>query len=198
MTPRDPFAVLQSALAITPSPEFAARARARVAAAPARALSLSWRSAWMFGAVAVASAVLVTMSVVRTRSVAVSVETPNVAAAPEPIATTAARVTPPAVAAPRMRPALRVAYTATTSMAPPDPFHEVIVPDDQRLALVRLLESLKAGRVSVPRAAVTTELDDDGNRVITPLPSIVPMKIEPLAAMLAENIKREDIKREPK
>lgn len=193
MTPRDPFARLQSAIAVTPSPQFAAEVRARVAAAPT---SRPWTSVWMFGAIAAAATVVVTVSVVRSRTLPTPVEIPSVASAHEPVAPKAASSTPPTERVSPSRSAPHVAMVAVKLPAVAvDSFYEVIVPDDQRIALERLLAAMRAGRASVPRAAVTTEVDEEGNTLIAPLPGIVPIKIELLADTLAE-IKREDIKKE--
>lgn len=195
MTPRDPFADLQSALSLTPSPEFAARVRARVAAAPS---SRSPLSVWAWGALAAAAlAAIVTASVIRTRSVVHPVDVVYVAAAPEPAVANAEPTQPtPVAAVPRQSTPRVVPVVARPSVVAGDPFYEVIVPDDQRKALERLLLAMKTGRASVPRATVTTEVDEDGNTVIVPLPGIVPMKIEPLAGTPADYIKREEIKKE--
>lgn len=198
MTPRDPFAVVQSALAVTPSPEFAARVRMRVVAAPSvPTFESSWRSVWMCGAVAAAAvAVVITVSVDRSRTIATPVEVAHGAGAPESVVTNAeSRAVATVPVLPR-RSALRTATVATPlSARAADTFYDVIVPDDQRIALERLLAAMKAGRAAVPRSAMTTEVDEDGNMVIAPLPDIVPVKIESLAGTPADNIKRDEVKK---
>jgi hypothetical protein len=197
MTPRDPFVVVQSGLTVTPSPEFAARVRMRVAAAPpARSFASSWKRAWMFGAIAAATVVVVvTVRVTRSRTIETPVAMSAIAGAPASDVTDAGSAAPMSMRVLPTRSAPRVASVVVpSSVAVADGFYEVIVPDDQRVALERLLAAMKAGRASVPRAAIASDVDEDGNPVIVPLPAITPMKIELLPGTPAELIKRETVK----
>jgi hypothetical protein len=191
MTPRDPFADLQSALARTPSSDFAARVRARVASAPRRR---SLHLEWFTGAALVAA--IATFVFVAVRDSSESRPARPDAATAEPRQRTPDTVaSAPTVAKPARAIPRAASIGATAPVVAPDPFNEVLVPDDQRVALVRLLAAMQSGKAVVPRVAVTTD-DEDSNAGIAPLPDIVPMKIEPLAGTPADAIKRE-IKKEP-
>lgn len=174
MTPRDPFAELQTALSLAPSPEFAARVRARVTSMPPQSRSLVPH--WTIGALlATAAALLVAVNVSERRE--------EHAVAPP----AAVMASPPAVviaSSPATSRPVRVAAKAPAASA--DPFYEVLVPDDQRIALERLLVAMKAGRASVPPSAVNATADEEGLLSIALLPDIVPMKIELLAEIKKE------------
>jgi len=183
MTPRDPFAELHTALSLTPSPEFAARARARVTSAPSPRQSLVPH--WTIGALlAAAAAVLVAVNVSERNDEHAAplniVTAPSVAATPTVPSTPTAVITSVDVL-PRIA---RITTKAPAATA--DPFYEVLVPDDQRIALERLLRAMKAGRASVPASTVTAATDDDGLLSIALLPDIVPMKIELLVEIKKE------------
>lgn len=192
MTPREPFAELQTALSMTPSPEFAARVRARVAAeTPGRSLVPHWAMGALLATAAAAFVVVTVSERHDERAQAPSVTTAqSVAASPTPVAQ------PSTVVASTTAPSRTTRVSANAPAASADPFYEVLVPADQRIALGRLLAAMKAGRASVPTSVVGAEVDEDGHLGIAPLPDIVPMKIEPLAGTPVDNIKREEIKKE--
>jgi hypothetical protein len=203
MTPRDPFVDLQSALSVTPSREFSLRVRARLATeAPA---SRAQSPAWWLGAMAAAAAVVLAVTVwtvERDHSVGIVLPSTAIANAPSardvlaPPATSPQLV--PAVRASRGVPRLgshREASREIVARTASDAFGEVLVPSDQRLAIERLLAAIKAGRASVPPAAIAA-VDEDGHSVITPLPEISPIRIEPLAGTPADPNKLEQIKKE--
>jgi hypothetical protein len=65
---------------------------------------------------------------------------------------------------------------------------ETVVPDDQLLALDRLLAAIRQGRATVPRVVADSELNERGERVLRAL-VIEPVTIELLAGTPAEPIK---------
>ncbi len=207
MTPRDPFAELQSALSVTPSADFSLRVRARLATeAPA---SRAQSPARWLGAIAAAAAVVLAVTVwtiERDHSVGVVPLSTAIANAPparDVLAPPA--LSPQSVAADRASHGVpdlgshgepyREPHRKIVARAASDAFGEVLVPSDQRIAIERLLAAIKAGRASVPPAAIAA-VDDDGRSVITPLPDISPIRIEPLAGTPADPNKLEQIKKE--
>jgi len=64
-------------------------------------------------------------------------------------------------------------------------FGETLVPDDQRLALDRLLGAIRAGRATVPGVVAEEIVDEDGRRMPRAL-VIEPLKLELLAGTPAE------------
>jgi hypothetical protein len=195
MTPRDPFADLESALSLAPSPEFAARVRARVAEEPRRRAfgSLAWRG--VVAAAALAIGVLMMVRLQRAPAAAEIVRTADSETVPATAPATS--TSSPAMEALRQSPPHHAPVATVSARAHSGTF-EVIVPADQRIALEHLLAAMKAGKAFVPRPATITEVDDDGNRVIAPLPGIVPMKIEPLAGTPADSVNLDGIKKEKK
>lgn len=66
-----------------------------------------------------------------------------------------------------------------TSSAPETVLAGALVPDDQRVALMRLLGALRAGRATVP-STVGATFDADG-ALVAPAPVVVaPLRIDPL------------------
>jgi hypothetical protein len=174
MTHDDPLEQLSRALAITPSPEFAARVRQQISTQQARA---NW---WSIRHLAAAAAAVCVVSVVVARwsgqSAAVPVVpvAPGVTAAPAPAA-----VTPVVTAAARPR-------RSSPRVVPVDSvFAETLVPDDQRLALERLLGAIRAGRATVPGVVAEETVDEDGRRMPRAL-VIEPLKLELLAGTPVE------------
>jgi hypothetical protein len=187
MTHDDPLQELSRALAITPSPEFAARVRQYIGTRPAR---------WSWGGVrplATAAVVVCVATVLMTRwgvqtgpdvipvtSVAsiasIAPVVPDVltgvrAPAPSPAAVGAA-VARPRTSSPQVVPAVTV-------------FAETLVPDDQRLALERLLGAIRAGRATVPGVVADEIVDENGRRMPRAL-VIEPLTLELLAGTPAE------------
>ena len=189
MTPREPFADLQAALFVTPSPEFAAGVRVRIAreARVVRRFTLVWGLA-AGGALAALAVAIVSFSHFRERPRAVEAGTAQTIAAP---------VAPPdvAVTAPVLKRTAKTTRVARVPHAPAAGFGEVLVPPDQRIALERLLAAVQTGRATVPPPR-GDDVDEDGNWVTSPIPEIAPMKIELLAGTPVENIKLDEIKKE--
>jgi hypothetical protein len=191
VTPHDPFADLQSSLTLNPSRDFAARVRERVNQAPPRRQPAFLWAGGILLAGAAASLVIVTAHDSRERADLA----PDTRIAQAPQRTSEAGA-PTAIAMPHRFAPVVSRKQAGSDVIAPDPFYEVLVPDDQRVALERLLAAMKAGRTVVPRAA-TTSPDEDGAFAIEPLPDIVPIRIELLAGTPADPAKRE-IKKEPR
>lgn len=186
MTHQDPIDQLRQALAIAPSPEFAARVRQQVSSQPTRA---AWWS--VLHLVAAAAAVgVVSLAVARwggpgpagapdiqyeSASVSAVPMVESVTAAPSPAAPPDATIT--VVTRPRTSPIVVVATA--------DVFAETLVPDDQRLALDRLLGAIRAGRATVPGVVAEEIVDEEGRRMPRAL-VIEPLKLELLAGTPAE------------
>ncbi len=181
----DPFRELESALSITPSPEFTARIRQRVAGQE----RVSWwgRFGWVSVATATAAAIVVVAIAVWPGARRDRIAPEGAIASISSPTSTSSRVSLPAFHAESAAtvPALRV--QSTPGVAPAHVFAakalhtvEVMVPDDERLALNHLLLALRAGRATVP-APVTME-DADG-QLLAPPPIDIPLmkEIEPLS-----------------
>lgn len=169
----DPFKSLESSLAITPSADFAARVRTRISEAPERAPGthwLPWLSAAALVVLGVGAAVMWRVEPVTVaRPAPITSVAPAVPTIVGPAATSDAVVLPAVeearaaqVAAPRPI----VTDSVKTNPVTDAVFTEVLVPPDQRIALMHLLRGIREGRTSVPsRAAAETEFDADGNVV---------------------------------
>jgi len=165
----DPLKELEAALAVEPSPAFAARVRARVTEPRSRRVWLRWQgmaaAAVMGLAVLGAVAWQVKVGEVRTPPLQTAVELtgPAVAGitAPAPMdrATAVAQALP--TDAPRIQPAVA-------------PAPEVLVPSDQAIALNRLLAGLRERRTATASAAESAAV------VIEELPQIIPVRLEPI------------------
>jgi len=188
MTHPDPLEQLGRALAISPSPEFAARVRQQISAQPSHQTWWSVRHLMMAGAVVcgvfVVSAVLVWRSgasapVVRPDAAVASSErvAPVVSGVAIVPASTSVEAATPAVARP---------HESFARVVPVENvFAETLVPDDQRLALERLLGAIRAGRATVPGVVTEEIVDEDGRRMPRAL-VIEPLKLELLAGTPAE------------
>ena len=161
----DPLKELEAALAIEPSPAFAAGVRARVAESR-RAAWLTWQELAPAAVVVVAvlGGFLWRAGQVRVQPAAVG--TPNAPAA------MAARIAPDVPVARIASPdkpvsADRAAVRVTTPAAP-----EVLVPPDQAMALNRFLAGLRA------RATAERQSADLSPVVLEELPRINPVRIE--------------------
>ncbi len=185
MTHDDPFEQLSRALAITPSPEFAARVRQQIATQPAPA---AW---WSVRHLAAAAAVVCVVSVVLVRwsgeyAPEVRPGVPVVSAVPvAPIVpgVTAAPASPSAAAAGPVAARPRGSFARAVPVE--SVFAETLVPDDQRLALDRLLGAIRAGRATVPAVVAEEIVDEDGRRMPRAL-VIEPLTLELLAGTPAE------------
>jgi hypothetical protein len=180
MTHTDPLQELSDALSITPSPEFAARVRQHIAVKPVRGAVSPFH-----GLAAAAVLVLIASALVaRWPQPAEHATTPRPtpmalpAPSPTPASSTSSMATP---IAPMQTPVTRVAVT-TAPEAPVTanaPFAETLVPDDQRLALARLLGSIRAGRGAVPDLVLDEVVDDEGRWAPRAL-VIEPLKVQPI------------------
>lgn len=167
MTQQDPFEQLSRALEVAPSPDFAARVRQQVAGQPAR-------GAWWSVRHLVAAAAVVSVAVVQVARWAGPARPVVDHGAPPKAAAIAPSVTvSPSVVRVQPRPPLARALPAESAFA------ETLVPDDQRLALERLLGAIRAGRATVPAVLEDEVVDEDGRRWPRAL-LIEPLKLEPL------------------
>jgi len=184
---------LETALAIEPAPGFPARVRSRIAREDRRRPGLAvWRGALVLTAGAIVALVMTWVSAPGDRT-RMDTATSNAPPQTGVRAHDQARSSPaeeqpsstPAAAGPSSlerestttRPAgakLAAARTVVTrGNANP------LVPDDQRIALLRLLGALRAGRATVPPTAVAA-FDADG-ALVAPAPVVVaPLTIDPL------------------
>jgi len=183
---------LRDALALTPSPEFVARVRERVRFEQVRAASGWWPKLAVAGA-AVGLAVIVGLAVwtgqaprqragqASDRRARTATTSPESAGSDRVRGFSRAPHTPGsrstvrrAEAAPRSRP-LRAERTP-----------EVLVPDDERHALDRLLLAMRQGRVVVP--APRQVLEDENGQMLALRPIEIPLirPIEPLPGMAVE------------
>lgn len=189
MSQTDPLQALNRELSITPTPEFAARVRRRIAAEPVRETSWSW----LTSAAAAACVVAALAAVVQWSQQSSTDEVPqSVRVMPS---STPPQVTAPAVGssqiertAPlrrgdRRRTPVHAGLADTLA-----PFAEVLVPDDQRLALERLMASLRVHRSAVPEFVADDVVDDAGRRVPRAL------VIEPIRLPLLDGTPTETIK----
>lgn len=176
MTQHDPFEQLSQALAIAPSPEFAARVRQQIATQPT---PVAW---WFVPHLAAAAAAVCVVAVVLARWGGPSA--PEVR--PSISVVSAVPVVPIAPGVPAVTPAVaraRVSFARVVRVE--SAFAETLVPDDQRLALERLLGAIRAGRATVPGVAAEEIVDEDGRR--TPRALVIePLKLELLAGTPVE------------
>jgi hypothetical protein len=179
MTHIDPLQELGDALSITPSPEFAARVRQHIITTPRRSVISPFHGLAAAVLVLIASAL-----VARWPQPTDLASTPRPAPAVSPVASAAPTmpVLPTATPIAPVRPSVsRVAGTteAEAPVAINSPFAETLVPDDQRLALVRLLGSIRAGRATVPDHIADEVVDDEGRWAPRAL-VIEPLKLQPI------------------
>jgi hypothetical protein len=172
----DPLQELGRALSFSPSPEFAARVRHHIVSAPTQP------ARWSLYGLAAAAALVIAASATMAR---VGWQSPvlEVPPAPDMVMAPAIAAPAPAIAAPAL-----VHARATRAVEPPAPFAEVLVPDDQRLALERLMGSIRAGRATVPELIVDDVVDDDGRRMPRAL-VIEPLRLQRLPGTPGEPIK---------
>jgi hypothetical protein len=168
---------LERALAVDPSPEFAARVRTRIANEPARS---PWRASWMFALGAAAVSVVAVIVVQLNRGAASVADTPLLAArtiAPY-VASGFSRTSPEpyrsaeAVALQSKRSAKAFALQPNDS--------EILIDPRESMALRGFINGVRGGRVDlrpVLSASVPTAMD------LPPIDDIVisPITIEPLA-----------------
>lgn len=185
MTHPDPLEQLSRALAITPSPEFAARVRQQISTQPARS---NW---WPDRHLMAAAAMVCVVSVVVMRwdgqsSPDVRRGVPVVAAVPVvPIAPGVAAAPAPAAVTPVVTTVARPRRSSPRVVPVESVFAETLVPDDQRLALERLLGAIRAGRATVPGVVAEEIVDEDGRRMPRAL-VIEPLKLDLLAGTPVE------------
>jgi hypothetical protein len=161
---------------VTPSTTFAARVRTRVAEDAARG-SRRAVFAWAISTATVMSAVLVGVVEVRKPTVHVQPRSSTSAAlAAGPVVTA---VAPAGAVGARLHSTLSGHPRTPTAGGAATVSTEVLVPDDERLALIHLLQGLKEDRASVP-ATLGPRFDADGKLlppepvVIEPLPELAP------------------------
>jgi hypothetical protein len=165
----DPLKELEAALAVEPSPAFAARVRARVAESSTRRMWLGWQvlAAAAVIVLAVLGAVVRQESAgnIRTPPHRAEAELAGVAGAGDGARAVADLAAPaaeaPAIDVPRIR----------TAVAPAP---EVLVPPDQAMALNRLLAGMRERRTAGVGAAEAPTV------VIEELPQISPVRLEPI------------------
>lgn len=164
--------------AVDPSPAFAAGVRARIAArADGRARPWAWRVAIGAGLAVLALAVAwVGRPLLSGGHAAVPAPTQPVrtlaAAGPAAASDAVAGASDPTPASVQSVSSGATSQTVTQRFKLGD--DDVVVPDDQRLALIHLLAGVRSGRATVP-TAILPVFDDDGLLilppvVITPLP----------------------------
>jgi hypothetical protein len=165
----DPLKELEAALAVEPSPAFAARVRARVAETRSRPVWLGWQ-----GIAAAAVVVLAVVGVVawhvragdaRNLPHRAAVESAGVPVAGIGVPVHVDRATPVARV-----PAIEVPSVRTAVVQTP----EVLVPSDQAMALNRLLAGLRERRATAAAAAEAPLV------LLEELPQISPVRLEPI------------------
>jgi hypothetical protein len=168
---------LERLLSVEPSPDFARRVRTRIADEKAGAGSPGWRYGLVAAAVVVA---LVAAGVLRMRSHDQSAAVPVATTAPQetraaasvPVAAGAPRV-PAAVSVPRQD--ATVAVSRRTGGAQERVARgaelEVLIPDDQRVALRRLVEMARAGTLDerVFPAGARPATDGEPGEAVAPI-----------------------------
>jgi hypothetical protein len=185
---------LQEALAVTPSPEFAARVRERVRKEAPRAAAGWWPRVAFAGAVVAAVMIAAALWNGRTGPERAAVagrtmtRTPAAAAVetrrPEPAPTPSPMPEDPASRSIATR-AVTLPLIITRAPVHEDP-REVLVPDDERRALDRFLIAIREGRAAVP--APRRVLEDEYGRLLEPRPIEIPVlkPIEPLPGTAAD------------
>lgn len=189
MSQKDPLQDLNRALSITPTPEFAARVRRRIASEPVRETSWSWLTSAAAAAlvIAVAAATVQWSPESSTDEVPESVRVMPSSAPPQATAPVIASSGIERTASLRSGDRPRTPAGAGL-MDTPAPFAEVLVPDDQRLALERLMASLRVHRSAVPKFVADDVVDDEGRRVPRAL-AIEPIRLPLLDGTPTESIK---------
>ena len=165
----DPLKALEAALAVEPSPAFAASVRARVAESGNRPMWLGWQ-----GLAAAAVIMLAAFGAVVWRASVGDVRTVPHGAEAEFTGVPVAGASGPAVvdrATAAARPAPIDAPNIRTAVARAP---EVLVPPDQAIALNRLLAGLRERRTADSGAAEASGV------VIEELPQIIPVRLEPI------------------
>jgi len=173
-------AALAEIASMAPSPHFVSRLRAHVADRSRQAP----RSTWWIPATLVAAAVVAAVAIVTTRLPREYRAMPA-AAATRPAAAVAS-VAPAEVPVERSSPALtgttprraRAERRVTRARAAAVPAAEVLVPGEQREAVGRLFESLRAGRPDV--VSVLMNLSSAGAVSEARSVTIAPLRIEPV------------------
>jgi hypothetical protein len=174
---------IERALAVEPSPEFLARVRAEIDAQPERT---PWRIAWTWLAVGSAVAAI-TAAIVLSRPAAPQ---PRNVLEPAPVATTTTAKTAPAkpAATPQaslaqtlgshMRDVPRGRLPSLTSVAQrtPRPEPEVLIAQDEAVALRRLMRGLDRG-------VVEPSVASDGPSGVQPIQPPIPIVVAPMAAV---------------
>jgi hypothetical protein len=183
MTQPDPLDQLRQALDIVPSPAFAARVRRHVATQPTRVVW--WAGRDLATAGAAVCLVAVVLAVARWSGTEESAVRSEVPVASTVSAVAAAPSTPDVPVAPSSL--VRRPRTSPIQVAAPESvFAETLVPDDQRIALERLIAAIRTGRITVPAVVAENDtVDDDGRRLPRAL-VIEPLKLELLAGTPAE------------
>jgi hypothetical protein len=167
----DAFMALEEALQVAPSPEFVARVREGVRQEPVGA-AIGWWPRLAFGAVVATAAIIVAaLWIGQPRSDPAVVATKAAARAPvtEPTPTPAVESNP--TPSPRATLRTRTPVTVRTQGS------GILVPDDQRIALNRLLIAVREGRAIVPAQGRPLE-DENGN-----LLELRPIEIPPINTM---------------
>lgn len=153
---------LDRLLSITPSPEFAAKVRARITEARTEPM---WRASWGAVAVASAAAVIAVGTAITTRQHMPVVDVPMVSSPvrPDTILATDPMVTESAVTTTNAAP-----VSSRLDPQPAEP--EVLVSDEGRLAIARLLASARAGTLD-PRvfSRTTPSPEEDLQTGVAPL-----------------------------
>lgn len=183
---------LRDALALTPSPEFVARVRERVRFEQVRTAS-GWWPKLAVASAAVGLAVIVGLAVwtgqaPRQRAGSASHARARTATtSPESAGPARVRGFSPAPHTSASRSTVRPAEPAAHSRPlRPERTRELLVPDDERRALDRLLLAMRQGRVAVP--APRQVLEDENGQMLAPHPIEIPLMrpIEPLPGMAVE------------
>jgi hypothetical protein len=176
---------IESALRVEPSPQFVARVRARVAREPRGATGvMSWRL-WLGGAVVVAGALALVVSLGGPRDMRVSDSTPSTATSPPvleasrgPSIATEPVLPQPLVAAPVQRVTRRAVAriepgeTRTNDVGLP----QVLIADDEKRGFELLVTELRDTKRAAAVAEATRGLTTPG----PPWLEIAPVIIEPL------------------
>ncbi len=162
--------MLARALDVAPSPDFTARVRTRIAEEPRRRAWLG-PALWAVGATgALAAAVLALVALLPGRP----------SHTPEPSTLAASRLELPVTTPLAVPSGTTLAPAATTAPAAPRQ-PEVLVPDDDRAALWRLVAAVHAG--AVPAAMLPSDNDADAAAppIETAAITLAPIDVEPIS-----------------
>ena len=167
-------AELQRAVAIDPSPAFAAGVRAGIGRAPSAGYRLAWLAAPLGIAAALALAVLIGLPGDRPATPAASSNVqPDSPSSISRVLPESPTVAPPATAA--VRPAASRGRRPAALPRQPEP--EIIVPDDRARALARYMALVRSGEVpATAPMQPPSELQAPSNLVVDPL------TVEPMTA----------------